>query len=121
MKIILRWLIIVISLFVAVWVVPGIYVSGTNAWIAFGMMAIILGLVNALIKPILKFLSCGCIVVTMGLFLIVINAFTLWLSSWVAINWFSINFHVDSIWAALMGSIIVSIVSFILNLLVPDD
>ena len=119
--ILFRWLIIMASLFVAVWLVPGIYVSGTNAWVAFAVMAAILAFVDALVKPILKLVSCGCIAITMGLFLLFINAFTLWFSSWIAINWFNINFHVDGFWAALMGSIIVSIVSFLLGMFVPDN
>jgi len=120
MKIFIRWLIIALSLFVAVWVVPGIHVTGTNAWIAFAVMAVVLGLVNALVKPILKFLSCGFIALTFGLFIFIINAFTLWLSSWIAINWLNVGFYVDSFLAALLGSIIVSIVSFVMDFLVPD-
>jgi putative membrane protein len=121
MKIFIRWLIIALSLFVAVWVVPGIHVADTNAWIAFAVMAAVLGLVNALIKPILKFLSCGFIALTFGLFIFIINAFTLWLSSWIAINWLDVGFYVDSFLAALLGSIIVSIVSFVMDFLVPDN
>lgn len=120
MKIFIRWLIIAFSLFVAAWVIPGIHVDGTNAWIAFAAMAVVLGLVNALVKPILKFLSCGCIAVTLGLFIFIINAFTLWLSSWIAVNWLDVGFHIDNFLAALLGSIIVSIVTFAMEFLVSD-
>lgn len=61
-----------------------------------------------------------CIVATLGLFLFVINAITLWLSSWMAVNWFGVDFVVDGFWPALIGSIIVSIVSFLLNMLLVD-
>jgi len=121
MKLLLRWIITMIALFVAVLVIPGIRVEDTNAWIAYGVMAAILALVNAIIKPILSFLSCGCIALTLGLFTLVINAFTLWLASWIAQTWLGIGFYVDSIWAALLGGIIVSLVSVVLSLVFVDD
>jgi putative membrane protein len=121
MKLLLRWIITGIALFVAAVVVPGIRVEDTNAWIAFAVMAAILALVNAIVRPILAFLSCGCIVATMGLFIFVINAFTLWLSSYIAVQWLGIGFHVDGILSALFGGIIVSFVSFVLSLVLVDD
>ncbi len=120
MKFILRWLITAISLYVAVLVVPGISVE-SDAWVAFAVMAIILGLVNAVVRPILKFLSCGFIIITLGLFVFVINAATFLLASNIAQNWFGVGFYVDNFWSALFGSIIVSIVSIILsNILIED-
>jgi putative membrane protein len=120
MRLIVRWLIVAASLVVAARLIPGIYVEDTNAWIAVGVMAAILGLVNAIIRPILAFLSCGCIAATMGLFMLVINAFTLWLSSWICQTWLGIGFRVAGIWAALLGGIVVSVVSLVLSLLLPD-
>jgi putative membrane protein len=120
-KLVIRWLIIVIALVIAVLIVPGIRVEDTNAWIAFGVMAVVLALVNAVIRPILVFLSCGCVALTMGLFLVVINAFTLWLASWITVNWLGLGFYVDSIWAALLGGVIVSLVSWLLGMFVKDD
>ena len=119
MKLILRWLIIAVSLYVAVLVVPGISVEG-DAWIAFSVMAVVLGLVNAVIRPVLKFMSCGFIVVTMGLFSLVINAATFMLASMISLNWFDIGFYVDGFWSALLGSLIVSIVSVILSQILID-
>ena len=121
MKLLLRWLIIVVSLVVAAWLIPGIHVVDTEAWLAYSVMAIVLGLVNAIIRPILKLLSCGCIIATLGLFLLVINAFTLWLSSWIAVNIFRIGFYIDSFWSAFLGALIVSMVSFLLSLVLIDD
>lgn len=121
MRLLLRWLIIVASLVVAALVVPGIHVEGSEAWIAYSVMAIVLGLVNALIRPILKILSCGCVIATLGLFLLVINAFTLWLSSWIAVNLLGIGFYIESFWAAFLGALIVSMVSFLLSLVLIDD
>lgn len=120
MKLILRWLIIALSLYVAVLVVPGIEVVG-NAWVAFSVMALILGLVNAIIRPILKFMSCGFIIITLGLFSLVINAVTFWLASEISQNWFDIGFYVDNFWSALLGSLIVSIVSVVLSQILIED
>ena len=121
MRLVIRWVVIAISLFVAVWLIPGISIEDSNAWVAVGVMAVVLGLVNAIIRPILAFLSCGCIILTMGLFMLIINALTLWLSSWIAVNWLGIGFVVDGFWPALFGGIVVSIVSFLLSVLLPDD
>ena len=120
-KLLIRWFIVAVSLGVAVWIVPGISVEGGTAWVAVAIMAIVLGLANAIIRPILALLSCGCIVATMGLFMLVINAFTLWLSSWISVNWLNIGFYVDGFLPALFGGIIVSIVSFVLSMLLKDD
>ncbi len=121
MKLLIRWIIVAIALVVAMALIPGIRVEDTNAWIAVGVMAAVLGLVNAILRPILAFLSCGCITATLGLFMLVINGFTLWLSSWIAQNWLNVGFYVDGIWPAFWGAIIVSIVSFVLSLILVDD
>ena len=120
MKLLIRWIIVAIALVVAVAVIPGIRVDDTNAWIAVGVMAVVLGLVNAIIRPILAFLSCGCIAATLGLFMLVINGFTLWFSSWIAQNWLNVGFYVDGIWPAFWGAIVVSIVSFVLSMVLVD-
>lgn len=118
-KLLLRWLITSVALFVAALIVPGIRVEG-NAWIVYAVMAIVLGLVNAVVRPILKVLSCPLIVLTLGLFVLVINGLTLWLSSLIAVNWLGVGFYVDTFWAALLGALIVSIVSVVLSALLID-
>ena len=120
MKFLISLIIILISLVVAVLIVPGIYIEGTNAWIAFGAMALILGLVNVFIKPILSFLSCGCIALTLGLFMLVINAFVLWFSAYLA-NLLGSGFIVDGFLPAFLGGLIVSVVSFLLSMLFLND
>ncbi len=120
MKLILRWFIVAVSLYVAVLIVPGIAVEG-NAWLAFSVMALILGLVNAIIRPILKFLSCGFIIITLGLFSLVINAATFWFASSISQQWFDVGFYVDNFWSALLGSLIVSIVSVVLSQVLIED
>jgi putative membrane protein len=119
MKLIFRLLITMAALFVAAWLVPGIQIEG-NGWVVFAVMALILAVLNVTIKPILKLLSCGLIIVTMGLFTFVINALMLMIASWVSINWFNVTFIVDNFWSALLGSLIVSVVSMILNIVFID-
>lgn len=119
MKLLLRWIIVAFSLFVAAWLVPGIRVEG-NAWFIYTVMAVILGLVNAVVRPLLKFLSCGLIIITLGLFVLVINGLTLWLASSIAINWFHVGFYVDGFWSAFLGALIVSIVSIILSAFIKE-
>lgn len=120
MRFLIRWAIVAISLFVAASIMPGINIEGTGGWISVAIMALVLGLVNAIIRPILTFLSCGLLILTLGLFMFVINALTFWLSAWIATNWFHAGFSVDSFWAALWGSIVVSIISFLISLVLPD-
>ena len=120
MKLLLRWVITSFSLFVAAWLVPGIRV-GRGGWTVFAVMAVILGLVNAVIRPLLKLLSCPLIVLTLGLFVLVINGVTLWLASAIAVNFFHVGFYVDGILPAILGALVVSIVSVILTMLLRDD
>ena len=120
MKFIIRWVFTVAALFVAARIVPGIRIEGTNAWLAFAVMALILGLVNTFLKPLLQLLSIGFIILTLGLFLLVINAFTLWLASWISVSLLDIGFYVDGFAAAFWGSLIVSIVSWLLSLAIRD-
>jgi putative membrane protein len=120
MKLIIRWLITGFSLFVAAWLVKGIRVEG-NAWTVFAVTAAILGLVNALIRPILKLLSCPLIILTLGLFVLVINGISLWLASKIAVNWFHVGFYIQGFWSAFWGAVIVSLVSVILSALLHDD
>jgi len=104
---------------IAVAVLPGMYIQGTNAFLAFGVMALIMGLANVFFKPLLTIVSIGCIVFTLGLFLLVINATILWGSAWICVNWLQIGFHIDTFWTALLGSLIVSVVSFVFSLFSP--
>jgi putative membrane protein len=120
MKLLVRWVIAALALFVAAWLVPGITVDG-NGWVVYAVMAVILGLVNAIVRPLLKFLTCPLILLTLGLFVLVINALTLLLASSIAINWFNVGFYVDGFWPAFLGGLIVSIVTVILSALVRED
>jgi putative membrane protein len=117
-KLILRWLATAVAGWVAARYVPGIRVGG--GWEGIAVIAAILGLANALVRPILKTLSCGLIVLTLGLFLLVINAAMLYVTSWVA-GEFGYTFQIDGFKAALLGSLVISVVSYVLSLLLTDD
>ena len=119
MKLLVRWVITSLALFAAAWLVPGIHVEGT-AWAVFAAVAIVLGLVNAVVRPLLKLLTCPLIILTMGLFVLIVNGVTLALSAWIA-NQFDIGFYVDGFWSAFLGALIVSIVTVILSALVRED
>jgi putative membrane protein len=120
MRLILRWLIIAAAVAVAAWIVPGIEVVGDTGWLAVLLFAAVLGFVNAVIRPVLKFLSCGCIALTLGLFIFVVNAVSFLIAGWIA-QWLGIGFYVSNFWAALFGSIIVSIVSLVLSAVLIDQ
>ena len=121
MKLLIRWAISALSLFSAAWLVPGIQVDDGRGWVVYAVMAVVLGLVNALIRPLLKLLTCPLILLTLGLFTLVINALTLSIASSVAVNFLHVNFVVVDFWSAFWGAIIVSIVSIVLNAIVRDD
>jgi putative membrane protein len=120
MKLLIRWIVLSFALFVAAWLVPGIRVR-EDAWTVYAAMAVILGLVNAFVRPVLKLLSCPLIVLTLGLFVLVINGLALWLASKIAVHWFGVGFYVAGFWSAFLGALIVSLVSVILNMLVKDE
>jgi len=119
-KLLIRWIILSLALVVAAWLVPGIRVR-PDAWTAYAAMAIILGFVNATLRPLLKLLSCPLILLTLGLFVLVVNGIALWLASRIAVDWFGVGFYVNGFGSAFLGALIVSVVSVILNLLVKDE
>lgn len=121
MQLLIRWLINTIALVVAAYVVPGITVTGESALFAFAVTAIVLGLLNATLRPLLTFLACGFVLLTLGFGLLFINAFVLWAASWISQNVFGAGFVVDGFWSAFLGGIIVSVVSFLLSLFAENS
>ncbi len=117
-KLLLRWFINGVALYMAAELVGGIYVRG--GWLALAAMALIFGLVNALIRPVLKLLTCPLIILTLGLFTLVINALMLMLASWLG-RQLGIGFYVAGFWPALWGALVISVVSFLLTLLIGDE
>ncbi|MCA0436110.1 MAG: phage holin family protein [Austwickia sp.] len=113
MGIIIRTIAVALATALAAWLLPGIEVTGgdtTRVALTLVGVAVIIGLVNALVKPVVAALS-GCLVIlTFGLFLLVINALMLQLSAWLAAQ-VGLGFRVDGFWTALLGSIVISVVS----------
>jgi putative membrane protein len=110
---ILRLLISAAALWVAIQLVDGIQYTGDSWSLLF--VALVFGALNAGVRPLLTLLSIPLIVVTLGLFIFVINALMLMLTSWVS-GLLNLGFHVDGFWAAFLGGLIVSVVSLLLSL-----
>ena len=117
-KFIIRWAINAVALYVAIWVVPGIVLSG--AWTDILWLALIFGLLNALVRPVLKFLTCPLIILTLGLFTIVINTGMLLLTSWIG-QTFGFGLTVDGFWQAVLGSLVISLVSVVMSMIFRDE
>src|SRR5512140_2621559 len=102
MKFFVHWLVTVIALVVAYFILAPsnlMSITGTSAWLAFAVMGVVMGLANVFIRPILKLLSCAFIILTVGLFMLVINAFLLWFSSWIC-QLIGVGFIVQFPWGA---------------------
>ncbi len=122
MRFFIHWLITIIALIVAYLVLSPygwMSIQSTSAVVAFAVMGVVMGLLNTFIRPVLRLLSCAFIVLTVGLFMLVINAFLLWFSSWIC-QQIGIGFIVTWWQGAIFGSIIVSVVSFIIHLFVHE-
>ncbi|MFJ3517413.1 MULTISPECIES: phage holin family protein [unclassified Streptomyces] len=83
------------------------------------LVALVFGLVNLLVKPVVKLLSLPLFILTLGLFTLVVNALMLLLTSWLATQ-LDLSFHVNNFWTALVGGLIISVVSWAVNMLLPD-
>ena len=99
-----------VAIIIAAWLLPGLHISGTFPALVAG---VILGFVNALVRPVLFFLTLPLTLITLGLFIFVLNAVCFGLTAWLVPG-----FSVDGFWWALLGALLVSIVSWILNGLV---
>lgn len=117
MSFLIRLLINAVALAAAERLIDGITYTGDWLWLI--VVALIFGLVNATIGPLLKMLTCPLILLTLGLFTLVINGLMLQLTAWLA-AFFEISFVVDTFWAAFLGALVISIVSFVLSLLLGD-
>lgn len=117
-KFILRWVINAVALYVAVRFVPGIQLQGN--WTSILWLALIFGLVNAFLRPLLKLLTCPFIILTLGLFTLLINTFLFWLTGQVG-QFFGVGFTLDGFWPAFWGGLVVSLVSVLLSLILKDE
>ena len=111
------------ALAVAVWLLDKITLTGDSTGKKAGtliIVALIFGLVNFLVKPIVKVLTFPLFILTLGLITLVVNALMLLLSSWLA-DKLDLSFHVDGFWTAVLGGLIISIVSWALHVVLPDN
>lgn len=110
------------ALLVAVWLLKDISLTGDstgNKVLTLIVVALIFGLVNFLVKPLVKVLTFPLFVLTLGLITLVVNALMLMLTSWIA-SQFDLSFHVDGFWTAVLGGLIISVVSWALNVALPE-
>jgi putative membrane protein len=118
----IRVAVVAVALWVATLVVPGIYVTAGTRAVQVGTLvavAVIFGLVNAVVKPVVRVLGCAFYILTLGLFALVVNALLFLLAGWLA-KQLGLPFVVDGFWAAFFGAIVVGIVSFVLHVAIPD-
>jgi len=119
-KFILRLLINAIALYLAVLIVPGIALKSNLVSLIW--LALIFGLVNALVRPLLKFLTCALIAITLGLFTLVINTFLFWLTSIIGQSFGIALVISDPVWwNAFLGGLVVSIVSVVMTIILKDE
>lgn len=117
-KFLLRWGINAIALYVAVQLLPGL--DHTGSGMALLGVALIFGGVNAALKPVLLVLSCPLVVMTFGLFLLVINGLLLLITAWLS-DLFDLGFAVDGLGWGILGALVISLVSLFFNSLIADE
>jgi len=117
------WVVVnALAIAIATWLLDGITLTGNDVSdrvLTLVVVALIFGVINAVVGPIIKTLSLPFIIITLGLLLLVINAFLLLVSSWIARE-IGFNFRVDGFWTAVWGALIVTVASWILQLVLPD-
>ncbi|WP_186355733.1 phage holin family protein [Streptomonospora sp. PA3] len=125
MSIIIRILVNAVALAAAVFLIDGLNVDSASTGetiVVYLALGAIFGVVNAVIKPIVKTVGCAFYVLTLGLISLVVNALLLLLTAWIA-GVLGLPFTIDGFWPALLGAIVVAVVSWLLSLLLPgrDD
>jgi putative membrane protein len=112
-RFLIHWLIVALALWVTAYILPGVHVASYQA---LAIAAIVLGLVNAVIRPLLTILTLPITILTLGLFYLLINGFTFLLASKLVPG-----FHVDGYWWAVLGALVVSVVSSFAGGFAGDD
>jgi putative membrane protein len=118
-KFIIRWVINAVALYAAIFVLAGRGVTFTGGWVDIIWLALIFGLINAFLRPLLSILTCPLIILTLGLFTLLINTFLFWLTGQVG-QYFHLGLSVNGFWPAFLGGLIVSVVSIALSLVFHD-
>ena len=120
MGFIAKWLVTTVACAVAVWLVPGIDPVG-GSWVGPLFCALVLALLNATVKPVMQALAIPFTIATLGVFYLVVNAFVLELASWLSRNIFHAGIAIDSLFSAILGSIVISLVSMFVGGVVGAD
>lgn len=120
-KFIVRWAVNAVALYAAVAIMQGrgIEPQSTN-WLSFVWLALIFGLANALLRPLIVMLTCPLIILTLGLGALLINTLLFWLAGLIGTR-FGVGFTVDGFWPAFLGALIVTVISVFLNALLRDE
>ncbi|WP_282777084.1 MULTISPECIES: phage holin family protein [unclassified Nocardia] len=124
MTLLLRLIITGVAIWLAAEWVSGIDIiapedTTSSKLLVLAVVTVVFTIVNAFVKPIVKLLSLPLVILTLGLFLLVINALMLWLTSWLT-GYTDYQLHVEGFWAAVLGGIIITLVNWVLGILVPD-
>lgn len=114
----LHWIFNAAALWITAFLVPGLAFTGTLLQLL--LVAALFGIVNSVVRPILTVLSCPLVVLTLGLFMFVINALMVLLTGWLSEQW-NLGFAVSGFWAAFFGGLVVGLVSLVLTLFAPKD
>ncbi|WP_420644947.1 phage holin family protein [Candidatus Leptofilum sp.] len=118
LRFLIRLVVNAVAIWAAVQLVPGLIYEGSTASLL--LVALVFGVVNALVRPLLLLLTCPFIILTLGLFVLVINTIMLSLTVWLS-GIFDLGLTSTGFWATFLGAIVISIVSSIINLLIKDD
>jgi putative membrane protein len=120
MRLLIRLAVNAIALWAAIELVPGLHYEGTGTSLFF--IALIFGVVNALVRPLIILLTCPLIILSLGLFVLVINTVMLSLTTWLAgPDVFDLGLYSEGFWPTFLGAIVISIVSGVINLLIKDE
>jgi putative membrane protein len=120
-RLVLRWAINAIAIWVAITLLQGRGLEvAQGGWLPILGLAVIFGLINALLRPLIEILTCPLIILTLGLGTLLINTLMFWLTGQIG-NQFGIGFTVNGLWPAFLGALIVSVVSMVLTLLLHDE
>ncbi|KAA3642861.1 MAG: phage holin family protein [Chloroflexi bacterium] len=120
-RLILRLAINAVALYAAIALLPGLTPENSN-WVAYIWMALIFGLINALVRPLLKFLTCPLIILTLGLFTLIINAALFYLTSWIGGQFGYGILFAEPVWLnVFLGALVVTIVSVVLTTFLKDE
>lgn len=120
----LIWVVVnALALAAATWLLAGITLTGATTGdrvVSLLVVAVVFGVVNAVVRPVVKLLSLPFIILTLGLAILVVNALMLLLTSWLS-GGFGLGFHVSGFWPAVGGGLIVMVATWVLELVLPGD